>query len=233
MDAVNDERRPTVLAQIANELEVWDGTGVDESGKTRANVEIALEFLNRQPRLSYLARCPAGFPEGFHASDRHLQTIEGGWYDPIPIPASDGAFLASGFNWAFNCNGKSFVLSRPQTRAIPLVAQETASALISNNCRSSGSKCAVICVDDQAASTAQYLSDVCGYVLFSHKASPRVGRYLLASMFLGVTSSLQVGWEESAADFGIQILYVGGLRVGNAYLKHATPRILGHRSSRT
>jgi len=229
MDAVQDERRSAVLVQITHELEIWDGTGEDEEGRTNANVEILLEFFNRQPRLSYLARCPAGFPPRFEPETQRppLQTATGCWYEPSLVPASDGARLASGFSWRLSSGGRSFALRRLPAKVIPLVSQENGSGLISRNTLLLGCKCAVMCLNELATATTQYLSEVC-----RRQCTPSTPEGFPDgwTLFVGVKALRcdihpPQDLEPLAPDSSARISFIGGLRFDNAYLKDAPPTI--------
>ncbi|NJR47005.1 MAG: hypothetical protein HC775_15225 [Hyellaceae cyanobacterium CSU_1_1] len=62
--ALNNSRREVAIAEITQELELWDGSVKEACGRRSTTVEVLLDFLNpRRPQLYYLPRRPLEFPE--------------------------------------------------------------------------------------------------------------------------------------------------------------------------
>jgi hypothetical protein len=229
MDALSDERRSSVLSQVAHELEAWDGIAEDEKGQTVANIELLLEFPHRRPTLTFVAKCPNGFPRTFEIDGIRLQTSSGGWYQPIPVYASDGDRLQQGFNLECTSKLTTFALRRSRAQAIAFVAkdsQEHGSALTSHSGLLLGVKSAVMCVEALATSAEAYLTEACGQPCRATRPQNFPQGWVL---FQGVTLRNLVapppGLETLAPDSAISIFFSGGLKVGNAYLEGAPPKI--------
>ena len=226
--ALNDDRQPAVLAQIAHELETWDGTGQDEQGQTNANIDLHLAFPNRQPTLAYAARCPPGFPLSFNAPPRLLTSSEGGWYEPVQVPTTDGPSLTDGFTWQCESRGTAFALRRPAAKAIAFALQEQqGSALVSQNGLPIRSKSAAMCRDSLAPVAAQYLTALCGRQCTGCKP-PNFPEGWTLFVGLNITNTgvpIPEHLEALSPDPAIQILCVGGLKAEGGYLKDAPPQI--------
>lgn len=230
MEALADARRPAVISQVAHELEVWDGAARSERGQTVANVELLLEFPNRRATLALLPKCPDGFPHQLEAHGQMLLSTGGGWYQPLPIQATDGPTLQQGFIWECASPHVDLALRRPPATVIPLVtkdSQEHGSALMSSSGLLLGVKCAVMCVDALAPLVEQYLSKVTGAACRPIKPQSFPHGWVL---FTGINARTPVtpppGLEALSPDSTIRILCSGGLRVANAYLNGAPPTIL-------
>lgn len=160
--ALDDSRRATLGVQLQEALEEWDGSVADRQGRRSANIEIFMEFVRRQPKLSYLARRPMSFPTQWNDGQHELDSEGESWYEPLQLQVSDGRDLRSGMNWTTTADGKKFTLHRQAVRAIPLVPMDEFSGLISDRCLFKGIECAVLVHEDVLALTTSYLSAICG-----------------------------------------------------------------------
>lgn len=229
MEALSDERCPAVLSQVAHELEAWDGVAKDERGQTIANIELLLQFPNHRPTLTFLAKCPNGFPRTFETKNGKLHTTDGGWYEPAPVLPADGEILRQGFSWEHVSMPTGYALRRAPAEAIAFVtkdSQENGSALVSRSGLLVGTKSAVMCVEKLAALAESYLTQACGKPCRPTKPQGFPENWVL---FQGInirnTTAPPQGLEALAPDSTIRILCSGGLKVGNAYLEGGPPKI--------
>jgi hypothetical protein len=162
MAALADERRVAVLAQVAHELESWDGEQRDSRGCRGARVEILLDFVKRRPELSYLPRRPIVFPAVFDDGVRRLEAAEDGWYEPLPLRSEDGPMLLDGFEWEVAAEGLRFALLRPPARAIALPESPEYSWFVSHKALRVGVRAAALCTEALAGPAAEYLSAISG-----------------------------------------------------------------------
>jgi hypothetical protein len=228
-EALDDARRPAVLSQIAHELQAWDGVARNDKGQTVVNIELLLEFPNRRPTLMLVAKCPDGFPKLFKADGHTLESVGGGWYQPTPVLPIDGPRLQQGFTWDCPLNATPVALRRSPAAAIAFVAkdsQEHGSALVSNPGLFVGTKCAVMCLESLAGLVEQYLTRATGQQCRPIKPQGFPDNWVLFTA-INIRNPIPhpQGLEALAPDSTIQILCSGGLRVDNAYLKGAPPRI--------
>ncbi len=229
MAALADERRAAVLAQIAHELESWDGEQRDSRGRRSARVEILLEPVKGRPQLSYLARRPAAFPAVFDVGVRRLDAGEEGWYEPLPLRKEDGASLVEGFAWELEAGGLRFSLLRPPARAIALPESPEYAWFVSHKALRLGVRASVLCIEDLARAAADYLSTVS-----SQRCTPVALSGLPAGwcLFLNVRPQTSGGRppDELAAlevEAVVDLIPRGGLRLGArwAWLAGAPPRL--------
>ncbi len=162
MAALADERRGAVVAQVAHELESWDGEQRDSPGRRSVRVEVLLDFVRRSPQLSYLPRRPAAFPAVFDDGARRLEAAEDGWYDPLPIRGDDGPALLEGFEWEAAADGLRFALLRPPARAIALPESPEYSWFVSHKALRLGVRAGVLCAEALAGMAAEYLGAISG-----------------------------------------------------------------------
>jgi hypothetical protein len=162
MAALADERRVAVLAQVAHELESWDGEQRDARGRRSARVEILLDFVKRRPEISYLARRPAAFPPVFDDGARRIEAAEEGWYEPLPLRSGDGSSLAEGFEWELAAEGLRFALLRPPARAIALPESPEYSWFVSHKALRLDVRAGTLCTDALAGAAAEYLTAISG-----------------------------------------------------------------------
>lgn len=228
MDALADERRRAVLAQIAHELECWDGSHTDTQGRRTAPVEVFLHWERRIPLLAYLPRRPAAFPtvfdDGVHVFDAGLD----GWYEPLPIGVEDGPELVSGFSWEAAPNGIRIVLRRAGASAIAMAPSEFAGP-ISHNGLLLGALGAALCRDALVLPAQKYLESVMG-----KRCAPVQPPNMPAgwALFTGVNPVRRLpppdGLEALEIVTNLEIIPQGGLRLGRrwAWLAEAPPKLL-------
>jgi hypothetical protein len=228
--ALKDKRRRAVVAQIAHELELWDGSVTDTQGRRSATVEILFDTVRRQPQLSYLPKRPATFPGIFDDGVHSLESRVEGWYEPIPLSPEDGRELLEGFTWEVACDDIQLVLRRSGTAAIALVPSQDYTGFVSHNSLLLGIPCAVLVHESLVAQATGYLNSISARQ-YQPKNHPRLpeGWYLFRDVKAErhpetVPEGLEALNVESTAD----IVPSGGLRLGrkSAWLLGAPPRLL-------
>ncbi len=228
MDALGDERRPAVLAQIVHELECWDGSHTDTQGRRTAPVEVFLQWERRIPLLSYLPRRPAAFPAVFNDGTRVFDAGQDGWYEPLPIGFEDGPELQSGFSWEAASNGIRIVLRRIGASTIAMAPSEFAGP-ISHNGLLLGALGAALCEDALVVPAQQYLESVTGKRCVPVQLPSMPGGWTL---FTGINPVRRLpppdGLEALDIVTNAQIIPQGGLRLGRrwAWLAEAPPKLL-------
>lgn len=216
--ALGDQnRRAQVLAQVAQELEAWDGTIVDtSSGFRSAPVELQIEFSIRGPKLFYLPRRPRGFPELFEtvSRDRRFESCEEGWYDSELVPAKDGGILTDGFIWDALANNGYFSLRRGQSCVIAFAPNNF--GLVSRQHLLCGVKCAVLCRDYLVGDVAEYLRRITDQDISPSRNASLPEGWMLFSNFVPIRQLRGVSpvLEPIDVESGSMIIPVGGLRVG-------------------
>lgn len=230
MAALADERRHAVLAQVAHELESWDGSHTDSLGRRSGRVEILLDIVQRRPELSYLPRRPAAFPQVFDDGVHAFEASDEGWYDPVPIRSEDGRDLAEGFEWQVVTGRLRLVLRRAGARAIALPASHEYTGYLSHRALQLGAPGAALCSGELAESAAEYLSAISGQrcVPLNHPGLPDGWR-----LFTGIKPQRRdeappAGLEALAVEAAVDLIPTGGLRLGSrwAWLAGAPPRLI-------
>lgn len=228
--ALADKRLKAVIAQVNNELELWDGAVNDSYGRRSASVEILLDIVRRQPQFSFLARCPDSFPPFFNYKELHLESSGEGWYNPIALTEKHGRDLREGFSWSTKSTNIEFVLKRAGCRAIALAPSSDYTGFVSRHSLPSGIACNVLVHEDVANDAKEYLEEISsrscnpirdkrlsdGWCLFR---DVKAERYVA-----DVRSGLESLYVESTVD----IVLSGGLRLGkkSAWLLGAPPRLM-------
>lgn len=228
--ALADKRRKAVIAQVNNELELWDGAVNDSYGRRSASVEILLDIVRRQPQFSFLPRCPDSFPSFFKYGELHLESSGEGWYNPIALAEKNGRDLREGFSWATKSTNIEFVLKRAGCCAIALAPSSDYTGFVSRHSLPSGIACNVLVHEDVANDAREYLEEISsrsfnpirdkrlpdGWCLFR---DVKAERYVA-----DVRSGLESLYVESTVD----IVLSGGLRLGkkSAWLLGAPPRLI-------
>lgn len=227
-DALADERRRAVLAQIAHELECWDGSHTDSQGRRTAPVEVFLNWERRIPLLYYLPRRPAAFPAVFDDGVHVFDAGQDGWYEPLPIGVEDGPELVSGFSWEAAPNGIRVVLRRAGASAIAMAPSEFAGH-ISHNGLLLGALGAALCRDALVVPAQKYLDGVTGKRCMPVQPPNMPGGWAL---FTGINPVRRVpppaGLEALEIVANLEIIPQGGLRLGRrwAWLAEAPPKLL-------
>jgi len=213
----DQNRRAQVLAQVAQELEAWDGAIVDNSSGLRsAPVELQIELSIRGPKLFYLPRRPRGFPEVFEtvSRDRRFESCEEGWYDSELVPAKDGGILTDGFIWAALANNGDFSLRRGQSSVIAFAPNTF--GLVSRQHLLCGVKCAVLCRDYLVGDVAEYLRRITDQNIIPARNASLPEGWMLFSNFVPLRQLREMSpvLEPIDVESGATIIAVGGLRVG-------------------
>jgi hypothetical protein len=231
-EALADTRRPAVIDQVRQELLVWTGKPADAAAVRRTGaIALLLDFRQRQPDLSYIARRPAGFPATFDDGVRQFESDEEGWYDPVPVPHEDGPALLSGLAWSMHAGAKEFVLRRAGQAAIPLAPSPDAAytGFLSRNDLVAGVPCAVLCHESLAAAAAAYLSVLCSRRCEpqQHPRLPIGWRLFRDVKVMHRHAAVPAGLESLSVASTTQVIPVGGLRIGRgmSWLAGAPPRL--------
>lgn len=226
--ALGDERRNAVVAQIAHELECWDGSHTDPQGRRSTIVEIFLEPVRRRPELFYLPRRPAAFPNVFDDGVHTFDSEEGGWYSPLPIDPADGDDLHAGFSWEAATGGLRLAMRRPEASVVALAPSEF-SGFISHRGLPLGTMTAVLCHSDAIQPTTEYLTRITG-----QRCQPTdyTGMPSGWRLFTGIRptqeSSVPEGLDDLVVERDIELVPTGGLRLGRrwAWLNGAPPKLI-------
>lgn len=230
MAALADERRAAVLAQIAHELESWDGAHIDSLGRRSGRVEILLDVVQRRPELFYLPRRPAAFPQVFDDGAHAFEASDEGWYDPVPLGSEDGQALSEGFEWQVIAGRLRLVLHRPGARAIALPASHEYTGYLSHRALQLGAPAAALCRETLAQSASEYLSEISQQrcVPINHPGLPEGWR-----LFTGIKPQRRgetppAGLEALAVEAAVDLIPTGGLRLGGrwAWVVGAPPRLI-------
>jgi hypothetical protein len=232
-EALNDRRRKAAIAEIAQELELWDGSVTKPTGEWSAPIELLLDTSNKQQKLFYFPRRPSKFPESLIAEEHHFLSGQDGWYSLEPVLREDGHKLLNGISWKTIAKGIQIVLERSGATAISFVPSQnnSYSGSLSNRKLIRGMECSALVHESIADSAKEYIQAISnsrcetksyrglpdGWCLF-HKF--KVERYL-ESPLPAELSALNVESE-------IDIKAIGGLRLGgrNAWLLGAPPRLV-------
>jgi hypothetical protein len=223
--ALRDDRRPAVLAQIAQELDCWDGSVIDLNGKHVTSVEVFLHWQRRQPVLSYLPRRPSTFPITFNDGLHLLDAGQEGWYEPLPIDDQAGSELQGGFAWEADSNGVRFVLRRFGAIAIAMAPSEFDGPL-SHKSLLAGAPGAVLCTDSVVDRVSEYLETVTGKNCKpSAAANAPVGWKLFVAINPVRATNAPEGLEMLDVTTSVEIIPSGGLRLGRrwAWMMGAAP----------
>jgi hypothetical protein len=230
MAALADERRTSVIAQIAHELESWDGSHTDSLGRRSARVEILLDIVQRRPELSYLPRRPAAFPAVFDHGVHTFEASDEGWYNPLPLRPEDGRDLAEGFAWEVASGPLRLTLRRPGASVIAMPASHEYTGFLSQRALKSGAPGAVLCREALAIAAAEYLSAISQRrcTPFNHPSVPDGWRLFTGIRPLLRIDALPSGLESLAVESAVDLIPVGGLRLGGrwAWVAGAPPLLI-------
>ena len=234
--ALADDRLSAVAAQVALELEAWDGRFGDTAGRRSASVQLQLDFVRRQPLLYYLARRPSEFPPRFDDGPHVFEAGEEGWYDPVVVPRDAGHELAAGFSWTMEYGSASVELRRAAAGAIALAPAREMTGFVSRRGLAGHLPCAVLCRDELLRTAQDYLSAVAQRRCqpLQHESVPD-GWVLFPNVVPLRHEVVPEGLEALEVGFAVEIVPVGGLRLGAArWLAGAAPRVFigGEQDSR-
>jgi len=228
--ACEDARVDGVIQQVAQELSAWDGMAEDNSGRRVANIELTLDIVRGAPRLFYLARRPPGFPEAFEHEGHRFDSLEAGWYAPLPVPSEHGAMLLHGFDWSSETPAPtSFVLRRRASRAIALVRNEQYSGLTSRRRLLAGVECAVLYHDSVAEVVETRLKQLVDSPCRPMRdPSLPEGWRVYPNLNIGPNGDAIPELEALEVDAAIEVMTSGGLRVGRraTWLIECPPRLI-------
>ncbi len=225
--ALSDERRSTVIFQVAQELEAWDGA-TDDADVRSATVELHLDFLRHRPQLSYLPRRPRTYPELFDAGEYTFESCEEGWYNPVAVPRDDGDKLAEGFTWNITFSSRNLSLRRYASRAVALAPAPYQSGFISRPRLLLNVRCAALCREELADAATTYLRTVTDQHCPPERGQDLPSGWVLFRDLLPLRSQESVPPQLEPLDVEIEtnILPVGGLRVSrHQWIVGAPPSI--------
>lgn len=229
MSALADDRRAAVLAQIAHELESWDGSHTDSLGRRSGRVEVLLDIVQRRPELYYLPRRPPAFPSVFDDGMHAFEASDEGWYDPVRLRPEDGGDLAEGFAWEVRAGSLRLVLRRPGASAIAMPAHEY-TGFLSHRALRLGAPGAALCREALADAAAEYLSAISGQrcVPLNHPDVPEGWRLFTAIKPARRLDAPPSGLEALVVESAIDLIPAGGLRLGSrwAWVSGAPPRLM-------
>jgi hypothetical protein len=225
--ALQDERRELVLAQVKQELAAWDGI-VEEAGARQARMELwlAVDATGRKSKLRWLPRRGRGFPERFESNGRGFEAGDDGWYEAVGLSFNDGRLLRNDIYWTMSHTNRQLTLYRPQTPVIAFAECDFLSGYLSRCGLPLHLNCAVLCRLDFVEKVRDYLRRISDQ---DHSPAPLLEGWQL---FRGVRPLRQLSFiEEDLKPIDVetetQILVVGGLRVGRRqWLAEGPPRIL-------
>jgi hypothetical protein len=223
--ALRDDRRAAVLAQVALELEAWDGSVMETSGRRTAPVEVLLDIVGFRPNLFYLPRRPEGFPPEFDDGTHFLESGEDGWYTALQLSAADGGKLSTGFEW----QSANLSLRRKGSVVVPLGPSPDYTGFLSRATLVRGAPCAVLCEAAVAPAAAAYLSASTGQdcTPWPQGNLPN-GWRLFSNLHLRRRVDVPDGLDPLAVASDVEILFSGGLRIGRSkeWLAGAPPQII-------
>lgn len=228
--ALADQRRDAVIAQVALELESWDGRAEATPGRSIAPVYVHLDFVRRQPRLSYSARRPNNFPPTFDDGEHVLQGSDDGWYELIAVSEEAGCELKDGLAWTANAGGRTVELRRPGSAAIALAPATDLAGYLSRHGLPLGARCAVLCTDAICGTVERYLHQVsqsrCTPI--SHPGLPRGWRLFAEIAVTKVQDEVPRELEALEVSGHYEVMFSGGLRLGRgaSWLAGAPPSVI-------
>lgn len=228
--ALNDKRLKAVIAQVNNELELWDGARNDSPGQRTARIEILLDFVRKQPEFYFLPKCPDYFPDSFDYKELHLQSSGEGFYDTISLGEKNGRDLRDGFSWSTKSNNIQFVLQRAGCAAIALAPSSDYTGFVSRHRLPSGIPCHVLVHEDVAKNAREYFEEISSRSFNPIRDKRLPDGWCLFSDVKAVkyVEDVPSGLESLYVDSTVEIVPSGGLRLGNkwAWLLGAPPRLM-------
>lgn len=225
LDALQDDRCNSVLAQVEQELGAWDGT-IEVAGARWAQIELQLNFPGRKPRVYLLPHRPCGFPERFEASERGFEAGDDGWYEPVELLRDEGRLLRANIDWLMTYAGRQLALHRNEAAVIAFAESSFLSGYLSRLHLPLQINCAVLCRVDLTSKVKGYLYQITEQ---DHQPEPLLEGWNLFRNVRPVRQLMHI--EEVLKPIDVQtemqILTVGGLRLGRReWLAGVPPRIL-------
>ena len=231
--ALDDERLPAILAQVANELEAWDGTVEEKEPTGRkskcAPVEVTLDLGQwRRAELNYLPRRPAGYPAHFDDGTHVLGAADEGWYDQVPLGPENGQELVEGFTWKSTNVESRIILRRTGACVIAMVPSQEYTGFMSHRSLLKGVRCAVLCHESLISAATKYLTEVT-----QQQCTPLNDSSLPSGwqLFTNITPKLSLSAPQELAgidvDSNINLIPSGGLRIRGrwSWIAGAPPRL--------
>jgi len=216
--ALLDDRRAAVIAQIARELELWDGSVVESGmGRRRAPIEVWLRYSGqRQVDLFFIPRCPPGFPPVLKGEGFEFESDEQGWYTPVRITDENAESLRVGLRLQATDGKREYILSRGPSEIIGMGPAEF-SGLLSHRGIKINTRSGVLCIASAANGVSEYLN------LIADTSPTRVEGGRLPNGWVLFSNLIAVRRAEEAPP-GVQVIepssvtiqFVGGLRIGPA-----------------
>ncbi len=154
------DRRQFVVRQVASELDHWDGSRTDSSGRRLATIELLVDVRRRRAHLFLLARRPRGFPEVFENGELVFESSQEGWYEPVLLGPDDGHLLRDGLRLTARAAGRSYALQLRPASVVPLTPSEEFSGPVSNHVLRLDARCAVLCPEVLADAVAIHLEAI-------------------------------------------------------------------------
>lgn len=192
-------------------------------------VEVQLDFIRMQPVLYFLPRRAAGFPLRFDDGEHCYESADDGWYNPEPVRSEDGPKLRAGFEWSVVEGQQQLILRRPASHAIPLTPSRQCSGFLSSRGLMRGIVCAALCEAEAEVEAKDYLSFISSKDCrpSRHERVPEGWSLFTEVKPMRASCPPQV-LDSLAVDLGVEVIPVGGLRLGRgfAWLQGAAPKLL-------
>ena len=229
-------RRPFVVRQVAQELERWDGSRTDTTGRRIASIEVWMDIRRRRAQLYLLARRPEGFPHELGDGEIVFESSQEGWYEPIPLGVHDGGLLRDGLR-VDKAKGR-YGLQLRNGNVVPLTPSEEYSGFVSDRVLRADTPCAVLCHETVVDEVARYLETVS-----NERMQPRNDNSLPQGwcLFTNVRAANAVpppdGMERLSVESSTAVVAEGGLRLGRRWRwlegAPARVRVIGSRQGVT
>ena len=209
-------RRPFVVRQVAHELERWDGSRTDSTGRRIATIELWMDIRRRRAQFHLLARRPEGFPDELGNDEVFFESSQEGWYEPIPLGVDDGWLLSGGLR-VDNAKGR-YGLRLRGGNVVPLTPSGEYSGFVSDHVLRADTSCAVLCSETVADDVASYLAAVT-----NERVQPRRDDTLPEGwcLFTDVRATNQISpsknMERLRVESSTAVVAEGGLRLGRQW----------------
>jgi hypothetical protein len=237
-NALQDERRDTVLAQVAKELKYWNGEFRDSHTNTcvsKSRIEIVLDWEGR-PKLYFCPRRPPSYPTEWQDDENDLASNDGDcWYDSLPILPTDGEKLRSGFQWEMRKVTNNFRLHRIGSECIPLSpSNQMANIKMSRNSLPLGVESAVLIHRNALDTVVPYLTEICGKQISAreYRSLPEEWLFVKSVVPLPLPTRPTPPYECLQVDDDLDITLAGGAKLGreSKWLSGCPPTVLisGH-----
>jgi hypothetical protein len=228
--ACQGDRQEAALQQVVAELKTWSGFAPDAAGRRVAQVDIALDVPRGIPRLFYLARRPAGFPETFVHGEHQFDSLSEGWYEPLTIPRQHGELLFGGFQWISTQQTPNFVLRRAPAKAVALTPSGDSAGLVSRRRLLAGLDCAILFHNSIAEIVRERVVQLCQGRPCRWLRDPDLpeGWSVVDQVRVAVPrADTMPGLEALEVDAAVEVVTRGGLRIARRaeWLDEAPPQV--------